>query len=80
MLTSPTCWSESVENDHTRNGFVLMMGPNSRVSSWIIGPIRQIEPRGLAPYDDAIMRTGLPETFWTGMQPQLLDTSSSNSP
>ena len=42
--------------------------------------IRQIEARGLAPYADSIIGNELPASFWTGMLPQLMDTSSSNSP
>jgi hypothetical protein len=42
--------------------------------------IRQIEARGLASYTDAVIENELPESFWTGMLPQLMDTSSSNSP
>ena len=42
--------------------------------------IRQIETRGLAPYADSIIGNELPASFWTGMLPQLMDTSSSNSP
>lgn len=42
--------------------------------------IRQVEARGLAVYAEAVLETELPESFWTGMLPQLMDTSSSNSP
>jgi len=42
--------------------------------------IRQVEARGLASYADAVIKNELPESFWTGMLPQLMDTSSSNSP
>ena len=42
--------------------------------------IRQIEARGMASYVDAVVETQVPESFWTGMLPQLMDTSSSNSP
>jgi hypothetical protein len=42
--------------------------------------IRQIEARGLKAYADAVIETELPESFWTGMLPQVMDTSSSNSP
>lgn len=42
--------------------------------------IRQVEARGLASYADAVIENELPESFWTGMLPQLMDTSSSNSP
>ena len=42
--------------------------------------IRQIEARGLAHYADSIIGNELPASFWTGMLPQLMDTSSSNSP
>ena len=42
--------------------------------------IRQIDVRGLGPYADAVIGNELPETFWTGMLPQLMDTSSAQSP
>lgn len=42
--------------------------------------IRQIEARGLVSYAQAVIQNELPESFWTGMLPQLMDTSSSNSP
>lgn len=42
--------------------------------------IRQIEAQGLARYTEAVTETELPESFWTGMLPQLMDTSSSQSP
>jgi hypothetical protein len=42
--------------------------------------IRQFEARGLATYADTVIANELPESFWTGMLPQLMDTSSSNSP
>ena len=42
--------------------------------------IRQIEARGLVSYAESVIENELPESFWTGMLPQLMDTSSSNSP
>ena len=42
--------------------------------------IRQVEARGLASYADAVIENELPESFWTGMLPQLMDTSSAQSP
>lgn len=42
--------------------------------------IRQIEARGLAPYTESVLSNELPESFWTGMLPQLMDTSSGRSP
>jgi len=42
--------------------------------------IRQIDARGLATHSDAVIANELPETFWTGMLPQLMDTSSAQSP
>lgn len=42
--------------------------------------IRQIDLRGLANYADGVIETELPASFWTGMLPQLMDTSSSKSP
>lgn len=42
--------------------------------------IRQIEARGLVAYADSVIENELPPTFWTGMLPQLMDTSSGQSP
>ena len=42
--------------------------------------IRQIESQGLAAYVEAVIANELPDTYWTGMLPQLMDTSSSTSP
>lgn len=42
--------------------------------------IRQVEARGLTTYAESVLENELPESFWTGMLPQLMDTSSSNSP
>lgn len=42
--------------------------------------IRQIEQQGLVKYAEAVIASEMPDTFWTGMLPQLMDTSSSNSP
>lgn len=42
--------------------------------------IRQIEAHGLVPHVEAVIETEMPETFWTGMLPQVMDTSSANSP
>ncbi len=42
--------------------------------------IRQVEARGLVAYADSVIETELPESFWTGMLPQLMDTSSGQSP
>ena len=42
--------------------------------------IRQIEARGLSTYIGAVIENELPESFWTGMLPQLMDTSSAQSP
>lgn len=42
--------------------------------------MRQIEARGLAIYADSVIETELPASFWTGMLPQLMDTSSIQSP
>jgi hypothetical protein len=42
--------------------------------------IRQIESQGLVPYVEAVIAAELPDTFWSGMLPQLMDTSSSGSP
>lgn len=42
--------------------------------------IRQVEARGLLAYTESVIETELPSTFWTGMLPQLMDTSSGQSP
>lgn len=42
--------------------------------------IRQIASQGLISYTTAVIENELPDTFWTGMLPQLMDTSSSISP
>jgi hypothetical protein len=42
--------------------------------------IRQIEVRGLLAYADSVIENELPPSFWTGMLPQLMDTSSGQSP
>ncbi|CAN5907223.1 DUF262 domain-containing protein [soil metagenome] len=42
--------------------------------------IRQVEARGLSSYAEAVIENELPESFWTGMLPQLMDTSSGQSP
>jgi len=42
--------------------------------------IRQVDAHGLANYVDSVIENELPESFWTGMLPQLMATSSSNSP
>jgi len=42
--------------------------------------IRQVEARGLAVYAEAAFKNELPDSFWTGMLPQLMDTSSGQSP
>jgi hypothetical protein len=41
--------------------------------------IRQVDARGLASYTASVIDTELPDTFWTGMLPQLMETSSSIS-
>jgi hypothetical protein len=42
--------------------------------------IRQVDSRGLTSYVEAVLEAEMPESFWTGMLPQLMDTSSSTSP
>lgn len=42
--------------------------------------IRQVEARGLASYVSAVIENELPDSFWTGILPQLMDTSASSSP
>ena len=42
--------------------------------------IRQIEAQGVSAYIDVVIENELPATYWTGMLPQVMDTSSSQSP
>ncbi len=42
--------------------------------------IRQVEAQGLAAYVESAVENELPDSFWTGMLPQLMDTSSGQSP
>jgi hypothetical protein len=42
--------------------------------------IRQIDAQGLAKHVETVINSEMPNTFWTGMLPQLMDTSSSTSP
>lgn len=42
--------------------------------------IRQITSRGLVDYVESVIPNELPDSFWTGMLPQFMDTSSINSP
>ncbi|PTQ77206.1 uncharacterized protein DUF262 [Nitrosospira multiformis] len=42
--------------------------------------IRQINSRGVLDYVDAVIPNELPDSFWTGMLPQFMDTSSISSP
>lgn len=42
--------------------------------------IRQIEARGLATYCEAVIDAELPESFWSTLLPQEMDTSSASSP
>ncbi|HQP88706.1 MAG TPA: DUF262 domain-containing protein [Thermoanaerobaculia bacterium] len=42
--------------------------------------IRQIAAQGLASYVETVVATELPDTFWTGMLPTVMDTSSAQSP
>jgi hypothetical protein len=42
--------------------------------------IRQISSRGLQEYVESVIPNELPESFWTGMLPQFMDTSSIGSP
>jgi hypothetical protein len=42
--------------------------------------IRQVESHGLAGYAGTVLESELPGSFWTGMLPQLMDSSSSISP
>lgn len=42
--------------------------------------IRQIDSRGTLAYVESVIPNELPDSFWTGMLPQFMDTSSINSP
>ena len=42
--------------------------------------MRQIKARGIDNYCQAVIENELPDSFWTGMLPQLMDTSSVKSP
>lgn len=42
--------------------------------------IRQIDAHGLTDYGDTVIENELPDSFWTGMLPQLMETSSAQSP
>ena len=42
--------------------------------------IRQIESRGVVDYVKSVIPNELPDSFWTGMLPQFMDTSSIGSP
>ena len=42
--------------------------------------IRQIAAQGLRPYAESVIENELPASYWTGMLPQLMDTSFSTSP
>lgn len=42
--------------------------------------IRQIDSRGVIAYTDSVIPNELPDSFWTGMLPQFMDTSSISSP
>ncbi|ADI30168.1 GmrSD restriction endonuclease domain-containing protein [Methylotenera versatilis] len=42
--------------------------------------IRQIDSRGVVDYVESVIPNELPDSFWTGMLPQFMDTSSIGSP
>ncbi len=42
--------------------------------------IRQINAQGLLRYAEVVIKNELSPTFWTGMLPQLMETSSAQSP
>ncbi len=42
--------------------------------------IRQIDSRGVKDYMNSVIPNELPDSFWTGMLPQFMDTSSIKSP
>lgn len=47
--------------------------------TWFDLDIRQIEARGLVSHVEAVIAAELAETFWSGMLPQLMETSSGKS-
>lgn len=42
--------------------------------------VRQVQARGLAAYVQAVLDSELADSFWTGLLPQSMETSSSSSP
>lgn len=42
--------------------------------------IRQVDDQGMLPYVESVLASELPDSFWTGLLPQIMDTSSSISP
>ena len=42
--------------------------------------IRQISANGAVAYGESVINTELPDSFWTGMLPQLMGTSATSSP
>ncbi|MBS0583205.1 MAG: DUF262 domain-containing protein [Proteobacteria bacterium] len=42
--------------------------------------IRQVDSRGVVAYVESVIPNELPDSFWTGMLPQFMDTSSVGSP
>ena len=42
--------------------------------------IRSIDSRGIASYAETVISTEVPASFWSGMLPQLMETSSGQSP
>ena len=42
--------------------------------------IRQMDAQGILPYVEAVIENELPNTYWTGMLPQEMETSSPQSP
>lgn len=42
--------------------------------------IRQIDSKGVVAYANAVIPSELPDSFWTGMLPQFMETSSNKSP
>ena len=42
--------------------------------------IRQIANQGLLPFTESVIQNQLPDTYWTGMLPQQMETSSQKSP
>lgn len=59
---------------------VLSKRYSSAPESTFDSDIRQIDSKGVLAYIEMVVPNELPDSFWTGMLPQFMDTSSINSP